>query len=95
MKASRENDCKQINADYIYYKAAAICRKLYIAKRKNLWVGLLKSILNKKQRRGSKPSKTFRAGGKIIRYLVIQLKGTKYLENFWGEEELNHGLTLT
>ena len=49
----------------------------------------------KKQRRGSQPSKTFKAGGKIIRDLVIQLKGAKYLENFGGEEELNHGLTLT
>ena len=36
VKACRANDCKPINADYIYYKAAAICRKLYIAKRKNL-----------------------------------------------------------
>ena len=49
----------------------------------------------KKQRRGSQPSKTFKAGGKIIRDLVIQLKGAKYLENFGSEEELNHGLTLT
>ena len=52
-------------------------------------------MFSKKQRRGSQPPKTFRAGGKIIRDLVIQLKGAKYLENFGGEEELNHGLTLT
>ena len=95
MKASPANDCKPINADYIYYKAAAICRKLYITKSKNLGVGSLRSMFSKKQRRGSQPPKTFRAGGKIIRDLVIQLKGAKYLENFGGEEETNHGLTLT
>ena len=95
MKTSRANDCEPINADYIYYKAAAICRKLYITKSKNLGVGSLRSMFSKKQRRGSQPPKTFRAGGKIIRDLVIQLKGAKYLENFGGEEETNHGLTLT
>ena len=52
-------------------------------------------MFSKKQRRGSQPPKTFRAGGKIIRDLVIQLKGAKYLENFGGEDESNHGLTLT
>ena len=95
MKASLANNCKQINSDYIYYKAAAICRKLFITKSKNLGVGSLRSMFSKKQRRGSQPPKTFRAGGKIIRDLVIQLKGAKYLENFGGEEETNHGLTLT
>ena len=95
VKTSRANDCEPINADYIYYKAAAICRKLYITKSKNLGVGSLRSMFSKKQRRGSQPPKTFRAGGKIIRDLVIQLKGAKYLENFGGEEETNHGLTLT
>ena len=95
VKSSRANDCEPINADYIYYKAAAICRKLYITKSKNLGVGSLRSMFSKKQRRGSQPPKTFRSGGKIIRDLVIQLKGAKYLENFGGEEETNHGLTLT
>ena len=52
-------------------------------------------MFSKKQRRGSQPPKTFRAGGKIIRDLVIQLKGAKYLENLGGEDETNHGLTLT
>ena len=53
-------------------------------------------MFSKKQRRGSQPPRTFIAGGKIIRDLVIQLKGAKYLKNFGGEEEeSNHGLTLT
>ena len=95
VKTSKSNDCDPSSQDYIYYRAAAICRKLYLTKSKNLGVGSLRSMFSKKQRRGSQPPRTFRAGGKIIRYLVIQLKGTKYLENFGGEEELNHGLTLT
>ena len=95
VKTSRANDCEPISADYIYYRAAAICRKLYLTKSKNVGVGSLRSMFSKKQRRGSQPPKTFRAGGKIIRDLVIQLKGAKYLENFGGEEETNHGLTLT
>ena len=95
VKTSKSNDCEPINPDYIYYRAAAICRKLYLTKSKNLGVGSLRSMFSKKQRRGSQPPRTFIAGGKIIRDLVIQLKGAKYLENFGGEEELNHGLTLT
>ena len=96
VKTSRANDCEPINADYIYYRAAAICRKLYLTKSKNVGVGSLRSMFSKKQRRGSQPPKTFRAGGKIIRDLVIQLKGAKYVENYKGEEEESlHGLHLT
>ena len=96
VKTSRANDCEPISADYIYYRAAAICRKLYLTKSKNVGVGSLRSMLSKKQRRGSQPPKTFRSGGKIIRDLVIQLKGAKYVENYKGEEEESfHGLHLT
>ena len=96
VKTSRANDCEPISADYIYYRAAAICRKLYLTKSKNVGVGSLRSMFSKKQRRGSQPPKTFRSGGKIIRDLVIQLKGAKYIENYKGEEEESlHGLHLT
>ena len=96
VKTSRANDCEPISADYIYYRAAAICRKLYLTKSKNVGVGSLRSMFSKKQRRGSQPPKTFRSGGKIIRDLVIQLKGAKYVENYKGEDEESlHGLHLT
>ena len=96
VKTSRANDCEPISADYIYYRAAAICRKLYLTKSKNVGVGSLRSMFSKKQRRGSQPPKTFRSGGKIIRDLVIQLKGAKYVENYKGDEEESfHGLHLT
>ena len=96
VKTSKAHDCEPINPDYIYYKAAAICRKLYLAKSKNIGVGSLRSMFSKKQRRGSQPPKTFRAGGKIIRDLVIQLKSKEYIENYGkNEDESDHGLHLT
>ena len=97
VKCSRANDCEPISPDYIYYKAAAICRKLYLSKSKNLGVGSLRSMFSKKQRRGSQPPKTFRSGGKIIRDLVIQLKAKEYIDNYGKNEEdaTDHGLYLT
>ena len=96
VKTSRANDCEPINPDYIFYKAAAIARKLYLTKSKNIGVGSLRVMFSKKERRGSQPPKTFRAGGKIIRDLVIQLKNAKYIENYGGkDDETNSGLYLT
>jgi len=96
VKTSKSNDCEPISQDYIYYRAAAICRKLYLTKSKNLGVGSLRSMFSKKQRRGSQPPRTFRAGGKIIRELVIQLKGKEYIDNYGkGDEETDKGLHLT
>ncbi len=96
VKTSRSNDCEPINPDYIYYRAAAICRKLYLTKSKNLGVGSLRVMFSKKERRGSQPPKTFRAGGKIIRELVIQLKKAGYVQNFEKkDDETNCGLMLT
>ena len=96
VKTSRANDCEPINPDYIYYKAAAICRKLYLTKSKNLGVGSLRSMFSQKERRGSQPPKTFRAGGKIIRDLVIQLKNAGYVKNYGEkEDDSNSGLFLT
>ena len=96
VKTSRANDFEPINPDYIYYKAAAICRKLYVTKSKNLGVGSLRSMFSKKERRGSQPPKTFRAGGKIIRDLVIQLKNAGYVKNYGEkEDDSNSGLFLT
>jgi len=96
VKTSRANDCEPINPDYFYYKAAAIVRKLYVTKSKNVGVGSLRVMFSKKERRGSQPPKTFRAGGKIIREIVIQLKNAGYVKNYGGkEDETNSGLFLT
>jgi len=96
VKSSRANDCEPINPDYFYYKAAAIVRKLYITKSKNIGVGSLRVMFSKKERRGSQPPKTFRVGGKIIREIVIQLKNADYIKNYGGkDDETNSGLYLT
>ena len=96
VKSSRANDCEPINPDYFYYKAAAIVRKLYFTKSKNIGVGSLRVMFSKKERRGSQPPKTFRAGGKIIREIVIQLKNADYIKNYGGkDDETNSGLYLT
>ena len=53
-------------------------------------------MFSKKERRGSQPPKTFRAGGKIIREIVIQLKNADYIKNYGGkDDETNSGLYLT
>ena len=53
-------------------------------------------MFSKKQRKGCQPPKTFRAGGKIIRDLVIQLKNAGYVQNYGGKEDkTNSGLFLT
>ena len=67
-----------------------------MTKSKNIGVGSLRSMFSKKERRGSQPPKTFKAGGKIIRELVIQLKNAGYVQNFGkNEDESNFGLFLT
>ena len=96
VKTSKSNDCEPINPDYIYYKAAAICRKLYVTKSSNVGVGSLRSMFSKKQRRGCQPPKTFRAGGKIIRELVKQLKDAGLVANYdKKKDESKSGLFLT
>ncbi len=92
IKCSKANDCEPINGDFPYYKAAAICRKLYVTKSKNIGVGSLRAMFSKKQRRGCQPPKMFIAGGKLIRDLVIQLKDKGYIKNY---TEDNSGLYLT
>ena len=47
----KRNDTEPINSDYIFFKASAICRKLYLTKSKNIGVGSLISMFSKNQRR--------------------------------------------
>ena len=49
-------------------------------------------MFSKKWRKGSQPPKTFKAGGKIIRNIVIRLKDAKYVEKFGKDDESNFGL---
>ena len=59
IKTSRANNCEPIDKNYIFYKAAAICRKLYLTKNKSIGVGSLRVMFIKKERRGCQPPKAF------------------------------------
>ena len=61
VKTSKSNDCEPINPDYIYYRAAAICRKLFITKSKNLGVCSLRSMLSKKTKKRVTTIKNFQS----------------------------------
>ena len=96
VKSSHANEVVPLDPDYMFYKAAAICRILYVTKSKAIGVGSLKSFFGKKMRRGVEPPKFMKAAGKIIRELVKQLKNNGYVENYGTKEnEVTFGLALT
>lgn len=95
VKCSHANELSPLNPDYMYYKAAAIARILYLANSKTIGVGSLKSIFGKKERRGSQPPKFMKSSGQIIRTIVKQLKDAKYVENYSSEQKVTYGLLLT
>ena len=94
--SSHANEVVPLDPDYMFYKAAAICRILYVTKSKAIGVGSLKSFFGKKMRRGVEPPKFMKAAGKIIRELVKQLKNNGYVENYGTKgSEVTFGLALT
>ena len=96
VKCSHANEIVPLDPDYMYYKAAAIARMLYVTKSKTVGVGSIRTMFGKKERRGAQPAKFMRASGKIIRFLVKQLKDNKYVENYGTQEsKVTYGLVLT
>ena len=82
VKCSHANEIVPLSNDYLYIKAAAIARILYVTKKKSLGVGSLRSFFGKKKRRGVQPPKSMKAGGRCIREIVHQLKQNGYVENY-------------
>ena len=96
VKSSHANEVVPLDPDYMFYKAAAIARILYITKSKAIGVGSLKSFFGKKMRRGVEPPKFMKAAGKIIRELTKQLKANGYVENYGAKgNEVTYGMVLT
>ena len=96
VKSSHANEVVPLDPDYMFYKAAAIARILYITKSKAIGVGSLKSFFGKKMRRGVEPPKFMKAAGKIIRELTKQLKANGYVENYGSKENaVTYGMVLT
>jgi ribosomal protein S19E (S16A) len=84
-----------LDSDWLFHKAAAIARRIYIAQKHSVGVGSLKTFLGKKKRRGAHPPKFTKAGGKVIREVVTQLKKNGYVENYASLEGSSYGLVLT
>ena len=96
VKSSHANEVVPLDPDYMFYKAAAIARILYITKSKAIGVGSLKSFFGKKMRRGVEPPKFMKAAGKIIRELTKQLKANGYVENYGNKgNAVTYGMVLT
>ena len=96
VKSSHANEVVPLDPDYMFYKAAAIARILYITKSKAIGVGSLKSFFGKKMRRGVEPPKFMKAAGKIIRELTKQLKANGYVENYGTKgNNVTYGMVLT
>lgn len=95
VKCAYSNELAPSDPDWFYHKAAAISRQIYITKSKSLGVGSIKSRLGKKHRRGVNACVTSRAGGKIIRDIIGQLKANKYVENYASTEGNTLGLLIT
>ena len=81
IKTCNANELAPLDPDYMYYKAAAICRRLYVNKTRKIGVGSLRSMFGRKFRRGCQPPCTSKASGKVIREICKQLKAADYVEN--------------
>lgn len=96
VKSSHANEIVPLNPDYMFFKAAAIARILYVTRSNYIGVGSLKTFFGKKMRRGAQPPKFMKAGGKIIREVVKQLKTNGYIENYGTKEQsTTYGMVLT
>ena len=96
VKSSHANEVVPLDPDYMFYKAAAIARILYVTKSKSIGVGSLKSFFGKKMRRGVEPPKFMKAAGEIVREIVKQLKANGYVENYGSKENaITYGMVLT
>ena len=84
-----------LDPDWLFYKAAAIARQIYVSQSINIGIGTLKAFFGKKKRNGVRPPKFTRSAGKIIREIVTQLKKNGSVENYANQEGSTFGLVLT
>jgi len=95
VKCSHANELSPADPDWMFTKAAAIARKIYVSRSINIGVGSLKTFYGMKKRRGAHPPKFMQASGKVIREVVTQLKKNGYVENYANTEGHTFGLVLT
>ena len=96
VKCSHGNELPPLDSNWIFTKAAAICRRLYISEKKTVGIGHLKRHFGMKKRNGVRPPSHITAGGKIIREVIKQLRKALYVENFGvPNTSVTYGLLLT
>ena len=64
--------------DFWFKRAASILRQIYV--REIVGVGLLRNRYGSRKKRGSKPAKFRKSGGKIIRVILQQAEKAGYIE---------------
>ncbi|CBZ54481.1 Ribosomal protein S19e, related [Neospora caninum Liverpool] len=79
VKTAHAKELAPYDPDWLYIRAAAILRHLYI--RPDCGVGGFRKVFSCRQRRGVRPNHTSKAGGKIIRYILQQFEEMGLVES--------------
>jgi small subunit ribosomal protein S19e len=96
-KTSAGKDRLPDEDDWYYKRAAAVLRTVYI--RGPIGVNKLRVKFGSKKNRGHKPSKFYKAGGKVIRTILQQLEKSeliiqKTIKNHKGRVVTNKGMSF-
>jgi len=67
-----------VQDDWWYMRAAAILRRVYL--RGPVGVSRLRTVFGTRRRRGHKPAKSMKAGGKVIRLMLQQLEQAELIK---------------
>merc|ERR1712167_352708 len=78
VKTSCRNELAPYNENWLYIRAAALARKVYL--RQNIGVGALKHIYGGKWRRGVRTPRHGACSKKVIRYCLMELVNAGILE---------------
>ncbi|EPR61910.1 ribosomal protein RPS19 [Toxoplasma gondii GT1] len=79
VKTAHAKELAPYDPDWLYIRAAAILRHLYI--RPDCGVGGFRKVFSCRQRRGVRPNHTSKASGKIIRYILQQFEEMGLVES--------------
>jgi small subunit ribosomal protein S19e len=77
-KTGRGRELAPYDEDWLFIRASAIIRHLYI--RPDQGVGALRNVYGNKKRRGAAPGHHVKASGGLIRYCLQQLESLGLLE---------------
>lgn len=83
VKTGHAKELAPTDPDWLYVRAAAILRHLYI--RPDCGVGGFRKVFSCRQRRGVRPNHTSKASGKIIRYILQQFEKLGLVESNSGK----------